>query len=60
MKQLMMFYDMKQRWKIVKDIHMSSARKRKEQGLEPLQDTETAEDHIQQQSQQQNNIDSLQ
>ena len=60
MKQLMMFYDMKQRWKIVKDIHMSSARKRKEQGLEPLQDTATAEDHIQQQSQQQNNIDSLQ
>ena len=36
MKQLMMFYDMKQRWKIVRDIRMSSARKRKEQGLEPL------------------------
>ena len=41
MKQLMMFYDMKQHWKIVKDIHMSSARKRREQGLEPLADTTT-------------------
>lgn len=35
-RQLNLFYDMQQRWRIVEDESMSSARKRKEKGWDPL------------------------
>ena len=36
-KQLSLFYDMKQEWRIVEDDDRDSARKRKAKGLAPLQ-----------------------
>lgn len=35
-----MFYRMRQRWRIVEDANMKSARKRREEGLDPLAQTE--------------------
>ena len=52
-------YDM-QHWKIVRDIHMSSARKRREQGLEPLADTTDNSMTSHNLQQQQDNSDSPQ
>ncbi|CAE7525545.1 RE1 [Symbiodinium sp. CCMP2592] len=36
-KELELFYSMRHRWRIVEDPEMKSARKRKDEGLEPLQ-----------------------
>ena len=38
LRQLLMYYNMGQHWKIVEDPTMSSARKRKEKGQQPLDD----------------------
>jgi len=37
LRQLLLFYDLGHVWRIVEDPSMSSARRRKEQGLEPLE-----------------------
>ena len=37
MRQLLLFYDMKQKWRIVQDQNMTSARKRRERGQAPLE-----------------------
>jgi hypothetical protein len=41
-RQLQLWYSMKQKWRIVQDESMSSARKRREQGKEPLEDGNTS------------------
>ena len=38
--EIEMFYRMRQRWRIVEDANMKSARKRREEGLDPLAQTE--------------------
>ena len=40
-RQLLLRFSMKQHWRIVKDDSMSSARKRREMGKEPLEDGDT-------------------
>jgi len=37
----LLWFSMKQHWRIVKDDSMSSARKRREMGKEPLEDGDT-------------------
>jgi hypothetical protein len=41
LRQLLLYYNMGQHWKIVEDPTMSSARKRKEKGQQPLEDAES-------------------
>ena len=45
-KELELFYKMGFKWRIVEDEKMRSARKRKAQGLEPLEDQATSESRI--------------
>ena len=40
LRQLLLYYNMGQHWKIVEDPTMSSARERKEKGQQPLEDAE--------------------
>jgi len=42
LRQLLLYYNMGQHWKIVEDPTMSSARKRKEKGQQPLEDAENS------------------
>lgn len=58
MKQLLMFYEVKQRWKIVKDISMASARRRREQGKLPLESDNTTTSNNSQDKQQDQESDS--
>ena len=46
-RQLQMFYKMKQHWRIVQDINMASARKRKEQNMDPLENNHIPQDTTQ-------------
>ncbi len=41
LRQILLFYDMNQHWRIVDDPSMSSARKRKEKGIQPLDNGST-------------------
>ena len=43
LRQILLFYDMNQNWRIVDDPSMSSARKRKEKGIQPLDNGITGE-----------------
>ena len=43
LRQILLFYELNQCWRIVEDPGMASARRRKEQGLEPLESTAPAE-----------------
>ena len=45
LRQLQLFYSMKQKWKIVQDVTMSSARRRREKGQDPMENTFEGKSH---------------